>query len=94
MADCAFHYSGGVVEPLPMRHTPQSCHWSVPTLLMPRPYWLSASDCPWCCWNDRQLLVLSTTEICRTCPMWKPRDADAGKLEPVPRPGAMPFREP
>lgn len=79
---------------LPMRHVPQSCHWSVPTLLMPRPYWLSAADDPWCCWNDRQIVVLSSTEICGTCPLWKPRNMDAGNIEAVPPQGAMPFREP
>ena len=79
---------------LPIRQAPQSCNWSVPTLLMPRPYWFSASDSPWCCWNDRQILVLTSTEICLTCPLWKPRQADAGHIEAVPRQGAMPFQEP
>ena len=76
------------------RQTPQSCHWSVPTLFMPRPYWLLAADAPWCCWNDRQIIPLDSTEICLTCPMWKAREGQAGKADPVPRPGAMPFREP
>jgi hypothetical protein len=82
------------VKLLPMRHTPQSCQWSVPTLLMPRPYWLSASDAPWSCWNDRQIVVLSSTDICLTCPMWKPHEEDNGRIQTFPRQGAMPFREP
>ena len=81
---------------LPIRHTPPSCHWSVPTLLMPRPYWHSASDSPWSCWNDRQIVVLSSTDICRTCPLWKRREGPRGRgsVEPVPREGAMPFPTP
>ena len=79
---------------LPILHTPQSCHWSVPTLLMPKPYWLSADDAPWCCWNDRQILVLDFTDFCRTCPIWKPREGEAGRVDAVPPLGAIPFREP
>lgn len=79
---------------VPMHHTPQSCHWSVQTLLMPRPYWLSANDASWCCWNDRQIVVLDSTDVCRACQVWKPCDSDSGRLEPIPRQGAMPFREP
>jgi hypothetical protein len=84
------------VKVLPVRHTPWSCHWSVPTLLMPRPYWLSASDAPWSCWNDRQIVVLSSTDICGTCPLWRRREGHQGRgtVEAVPREGAMPFREP
>ena len=79
---------------LPMRHVTQTCEWSVPTLFMPGPYWLAAWDDPWCCWNDKQLLVLPSTEICETCPMWKPREEEPGKDHPIPAPGAMPFRMP
>ena len=79
---------------LPMRHVPQTCHWSVPTLFMPAPYWLAAWDAPWCCWADRQLLVLGSTAICETCPLWRPREIEAGKVEAVPPRGAMPFRAP
>ena len=79
---------------LPMRQTPQNCHWSVPTLLMPRPYWFSADDDPWCCWNDRQIVVLTSTDICRTCPMWKPSERESSAVRSLPAAGAMPFREP
>ena len=85
---------GRIVKLLPMLQTPQSCHWSVPTLLMPRPYWLSADDSPWCCWNDQQIVVLESTEICRACSMWKAREADAFTVGTIPAPGAMPFHEP
>ena len=54
-------------------HTAHSCHWSVPTILMPRPYWLSASDASWCCWNNQDIWVLTSTEGCHVCPLWKPR---------------------
>lgn len=63
---------------LPMRsepsHTTHACHWSVPTLFMPSPYWLFAWETPWCCWNEHEIVVLSTTDGCAECPLWKPRD--------------------
>ena len=77
-----------------MRHVTQTCQWSVPTLFMPGPYWMEAWDDPWCCWNDKQLLVLTSTEICETCPMWKAREEDPGKPQTIPMPGAMPFKMP
>jgi hypothetical protein len=61
---------------------------------MPRPYWYSADDAPWCCWNDRQIIVLTSTEICETCPVWKARQSEGPPIGPIPAPGAMPFREP
>jgi hypothetical protein len=83
------------VKHLPIRHVPQSCHWSVPTLLMPRPYWLAAGDSPWCCWNQEQIVVLTSTEVCETCPLWKRRRGpETLKAGDVPRKGALPFREP
>ena len=82
-----------MVKPLPVYHTPQSCHWSVLTILMPWPYWLSASDSPWCCWNDHDIWLLSTTETCRSCPLWKPRQASFGGVDALPPSGASPYHE-
>lgn len=76
------------------RQEPQTCRWSVPTLLMPRPYWLSAEKALWCCWNDRQIVVLTSTDVCHTCPMWKSRGKAAERIDAIPAQGAMPFREP
>ena len=56
-----------------MAHHVQDCHWSVPTLLMPRPYWLSAWDDPWSCWNDRDIKVLQSTDGCQNCPLFRER---------------------
>ena len=78
---------------LPMRHTPQSCHWSVPTLLMPRPYWLLAWDTPWTCWNDRAIWVLESTDTCANCPLWKPREMAYRQADAIPPHGAVPFDE-
>ena len=74
---------------LPMSHTPQSCHWSVPTLFMPRPYWLSAWDSPWTCWNDGAIWELTSTDRCLECPLWKPRDVGHGEADAVPPKGAV-----
>ncbi len=79
---------------VPVRQTPQSCHWSVPTLLMPRPYWLSATDAPWCCWNAREIVVLSSTDTCLTCPIWKAKGPETAKSSDVSPEGAVAFREP
>ena len=77
---------------LPMRHAPQSCHWSVPTLFIPPPYWLSAWDSPWCCWNTRAIWILESTETCVQCPLWKSRDTGHGQAaDAVPPQGAVPF---
>jgi hypothetical protein len=65
-----------------MAHHVQDCHWSVPTLLMPRPYWLSAWDDPWSCWNDRDIKVLPSTEGCQNCPMFRARAHGAGYAVP------------
>ena len=76
---------------LPMRQVPQSCHWSVPTLFMPPPYWLSAWDSPWCCWNAGDIWILATTETCLSCPLWKPREVDYGQPEAIPPRGSVPL---
>ena len=77
---------------LPMRHTPQSCHWSVPTLFMPHPYWLSAWDSSWHCWNDRAIWILDSTDVCVTCPLWRPREVGHGQAaDAVPPKGAVPL---
>jgi hypothetical protein len=65
-----------------MAHHVQDCHWSVPTLLMPRPYWLSAWDDPWSCWNDRDVKVLPSTDGCQNCPMFRERAHDARPARP------------
>ena len=51
----------------------QNCLWSVPTLLMPRPYWLEAADAPWSCWTEGHVTVLQSTEVCSMCPKWRQR---------------------
>jgi hypothetical protein len=61
---------------------------------MPRPYWLSAERALWCCWNDQQIVVLNSTDVCRDCPMWRRRQAFAERIEAIPAEGAMPFHEP
>ncbi len=72
-------------------HAAHSCHWSVPTLFMLHPYWLSAWDAPWCCWNSRELLVLTSTDGCPRCPLWQPRDVAHGEEGALPPKGAVPF---
>ena len=59
-----------------MAHHVYKCHWSVPTLLMPRPFWYDAGDSMWSCWNDREIRILSSTTECETCPLWKPREPE------------------
>jgi hypothetical protein len=51
----------------------QNCFWSVPTLLMPRPYWLEAADAPWSCWTEGHVTVLTSTDPCANCPKWRQR---------------------
>ena len=68
-----------------------SCHWSVPTLLMPWPYWLSAWDDPWSCWNGGDIWLLTSTDRCRSCPLWQPRRVDHGHPDAVPPAGAIPL---
>jgi hypothetical protein len=67
----------------------QTCHWSVPTILMPRPFWLSAGESPWCCWNERDVRVLTSTTECESCPMWKPREVEHAHEGAIPPKGAM-----
>jgi len=67
----------------------QDCHWSVPTLLMPRPYWFSAWEAPWSCWNEHQIAVLATTETCQHCPLWRQRHVKDGVGRSIPPEGAM-----
>jgi len=56
-----------------MNQRVQNCLWSVPTLLMPRPYWLEAEDAPWSCWTEGRVTVLQTTDACSCCPKWRDR---------------------
>jgi len=72
-----------------MPHNPQNCHWSVLTLLMPPPYWLSATDAPWCCWNDRGVAPLASTAVCEHCPLWQPRRVEHGASAALPPAGAV-----
>ena len=53
----------------------RNCMWAVPTLLMPRPYWLEAADAPWSCWTEGHVSVLQTTDVCGNCPKWRQRTA-------------------
>jgi hypothetical protein len=76
-----------------MAHHVQDCHWSVPTLLMPRPYWLSAWDEPWSCWNDRDIKVLPSTEGCQNCPLFRERAIPHRADGAIPPKGAMPLRQ-
>lgn len=67
----------------------QDCHWAVPTLLMPRPYWFSAWDDPWSCWNDQDVKVLESTDGCRNCPLWRQRITREGVGRTLPPEGAV-----
>ena len=58
---------------------------------MPRPYWLSASESPWCCWNRHEILVLASTEVCPKCPMWESRRETDGRGEVLRPEGAVPL---
>ena len=72
-----------------MAHHVQDCHWSVPTLLMPRPYWFSAWDSPWSCWNDHDVKVLPSTDRCQNCPMFRERALSAEHYDDVQPKGAI-----
>ncbi|HTR78503.1 MAG TPA: hypothetical protein VMH39_10345 [Gemmatimonadaceae bacterium] len=74
-----------------MTHHVQDCHWSVPTLMMPRPYWLSAWDAPWSCWNERNATVLESTGACERCPFWRARQAGESAGREIPPAGAIPL---
>ena len=74
-------------------HSAHTCHWSVPTLLMPRPFWLQASDSPWCCWNRHGIVVLSSTEGCGRCPMWEARREGDGRSATLRPDGAVPLSD-
>jgi len=74
-----------------MAHHVQDCHWSVPTLLMPRPYWFSAWDEPWSCWNDRDVQVLPSTEGCQNCPIFRERAIPHRVDGAIPPTGAKPL---
>ena len=56
-----------------MNHQVCNCMWAVPTLLMPRPYWLEAADAPWSCWTEGHVTVLQSTDICSNCAKWRQR---------------------
>jgi len=60
---------------------------------MPRPYWLFAAGADWCCWNSREILVLSSTDGCASCPVWKAREGDGDGGDVVPPRGAVPLSE-
>jgi len=70
-------------------HEAHTCHWSVPTMLMPWPYWMSAADRPWSCWNPHAIMILSSTEGCRKCPMWTPRRQLHGQPGTIPPEGGI-----
>ncbi len=72
-----------------MAHHVQDCHWAVPTLLMPRPYWYSAWEDPWSCWNDSEIRILQSTDGCRNCPMWRPRTVQDSDSRDLPPEGAL-----
>ena len=76
-----------------MAHHVHNCHWSVPTLLMPRPYWYAAGESMWSCWNDRDVRVLSSTTDCEACPLWKPREVEHAHEGAIPPTGAVPCRD-
>jgi hypothetical protein len=77
-------------SPIP-GHATHNCHWSVPTLFLPAPYWLFAWDSPWSCWNSREIVVLSSTEGCAFCPLWSARRDVHSLLGPVRPEGAVPL---
>ncbi|HZP48999.1 MAG TPA: hypothetical protein VFB07_10715 [Vicinamibacterales bacterium] len=55
-----------------------SCRWAVQTLLLETPLWLDAWTCPWSCVRDTDARPVTTTDECRACPRWQPR-------QPTPR---------
>jgi len=57
--------------------TARQCRWAVPTLFLPLPFWLEASDTPWTCRRDPTERPLESTDECCTCPRWEQR-AQAG----------------
>jgi hypothetical protein len=58
--------------------------------MMPWPYWTSASDRPWTCWNYRAIMILSSTEGCHRCPMWTARQVVHSESA-IPPVGAIPL---
>jgi hypothetical protein len=72
-------------------HSAHTCHWSVPTLLMPKPYWLSAWKSPWCCWNSEEALILTTTDGCPRCPLWEARRVSHDHPDAIPPVGSVPL---
>jgi hypothetical protein len=56
------------------RHGAGTCRWAVPTLFMAAPTWMDAEARPWTCLRDQTPRELDSTEACRTCATWEPRD--------------------
>ena len=50
-----------------------NCRWAMPTLFLRPPLWLEAEDYPWSCVRDETPRVLSSTDVCATCPDWELR---------------------
>jgi len=86
------------VPDLPQQPVPgqsaHNCHWSVPTLFMPAPYWVFAWSTPWCCWNDHEIIALRSTEGCVDCRLWRARQGPPGAEAGVRPDGAVPPPDP
>ena len=78
-------------SPAAQGQSAHSCHWSVPTLFMPGPYWLFAWNTPWCCWNDHEILALRSTDGCVDCRLWKARASSPSQTTSVQPEGAIPL---
>jgi hypothetical protein len=64
---------------------PVSCHWLMPTRILPHPYSFEARVRNWSCLRDGSPRPLDSTELCQcaTCPRWEPRTFDATKRDIV-----------
>jgi hypothetical protein len=52
-------------------HHASNCRWAIPTVFLPRPYWLLAETSPWTCVRHTPPLALVTTERCADCERWQ-----------------------
>lgn len=65
------------------KHSPVTCRWAVPTLLLSYPLWLDAWDSPWACVSDAMPRALETTDICLSCCRWQPTPERERAVKPV-----------
>jgi hypothetical protein len=48
-------------------HHVNLCRWSVPTLYLPYPLWLSTEEATWSCVRDGKPVPLHFTDACSQC---------------------------